>query len=50
MIGFFRVLELLADYTGCEYSSYYADAKSELYKLFDKYVNKFGAASSQRIA
>jgi hypothetical protein len=50
MIGFFRVLELLADYTGCEYSSYYADVKSELYKLFDKYVNKFGAASSQRIA
>jgi hypothetical protein len=28
MRGFFRVLKLLADYTGCEYSSYYADVKS----------------------
>jgi hypothetical protein len=50
MREFFRVLELLADYTGCEYSSYYANVKSELYKLFDKYVNKFGATSSQRLA
>jgi hypothetical protein len=46
---FFRVLELLAKYTGCEYSAYYADVKSELYKLFNKYVNKFGAATSQRV-
>jgi hypothetical protein len=49
MRGFFRVLELLAEYTGCEYSAYYADVKSELYKLFNKYVNKFGAATSQRV-
>jgi hypothetical protein len=49
MRGFFRVLELLAKYTGCEYSAYYADVESELYKLFNKYVNNFGAATSQRV-
>jgi hypothetical protein len=35
---------------GIEYSAYYADVKVQLYKLFDKYVQKFGVARSQRVA
>ena len=50
MRGFFNVLQLLGEYTGSEYSSYYADIKTELYKLFNKYESKFGAARSQRVA
>ena len=50
MRGFFNVLQLLGEYTGFEYNSYYADVKTELYKLFNKYENKFGAAKSQRVA
>jgi len=33
-----------------EYSSYYVEVTTELYKLFNKYENKFGAARSQRAA
>ena len=43
------MLQLLGEYTGSEYSSYYADIKTELYKLFNKYESKFGAARSQRV-
>jgi hypothetical protein len=50
MRGFFNVLQLLGECTGSEYSSCYADVKTELYKLFNKYENKFGAARSQRVA
>jgi hypothetical protein len=50
MKGFFNVLELLAEHTGCTYSSYYAHVKTELYKLFNKYETKFGAARSQKVA
>ncbi|XP_066341356.1 zinc finger BED domain-containing protein DAYSLEEPER-like [Miscanthus floridulus] len=50
MRGFFNVLQLLGEYTGSKYSSYYADVKTELYKLFNKYESKFGAARSQRVA
>ena len=50
MRGFFNVLQLLGEYTGSEYISYYADVKNELYKLFNKYESKFGAARSQRVA
>ncbi|XP_066333367.1 uncharacterized protein [Miscanthus floridulus] len=50
MRGFFNVLQLLGEYIGSEYSSYYADVKTELYKLFNKYESKFGAARSQRVA
>jgi hypothetical protein len=50
MRGFFKVLELIVGYMGTEYSAYYADVKAELYNLFDKYVQKFGAARSQRLA
>jgi hypothetical protein len=50
MQGFFNVLELLAEHTGCTYSSYYAHVKTELYKLFNKYETKFGVARSQKVA
>jgi hypothetical protein len=50
MKGFFNVLELLAEHTGATYSSYYVDVKTKLYKLFNKYETKFGAAKSQRVA
>jgi hypothetical protein len=48
MKGFFNVLELLAEHTGASYSSYYADVKDKLYKLYSKYETKFGVARSQR--
>jgi hypothetical protein len=50
MKGFFNMLELLAEHTRATYSSYYANVKTELYKLFNKYETKFGAAKSQRVA
>ena len=50
MRGFFNVLQLLGEYTSSEYSSYYANVKTELYKLFNKYESKFGVARSQRVA
>jgi len=50
MRGFFNVLQLLGEYTSSEYSSYYADVKTELFKLFNKYESKFGAARFQRVA
>jgi hypothetical protein len=49
MKGFFNVLELLGNATGSFYSSCYADVKDKLYKLFNKYEQKFGGAvRSQR--
>jgi len=48
--GLFRFLELLKESTSCDYTSYYADVKAEIYKLFNKYERKFGAARSQRVA
>ena len=50
MRGLFNVLQLLKEYTGCDYSSYYADVRTKIYKLFNKYERKFGAARSQRAA
>jgi hypothetical protein len=46
----FNVLQILKEKTGCDYTSYYTDMKTELYKLFNKYETKFGAARSQRRA
>jgi hypothetical protein len=50
MRGFFNVLNLLADATSSVYTLYYDDVKAELYKLFQKYERKYGAARSQRVA
>jgi hypothetical protein len=44
------VLQLLGECTGSEYSSYYVDVKTKLYKLFNKYENKFGTTRSQKVA
>jgi virulence-associated protein VapD len=44
------MLQLLDKYAGSQYSSYYVDIKTELYKLFNKYENKFGTVRSQRVA
>ena len=32
--GLFNVLQLLKEYTGCDYNLYYADVRTEIYKLF----------------
>ena len=50
MRGLFNVLQILKENTGGDYSSYYADVKTKIYKLFNKYERKFGAARSQRAA
>jgi len=44
----FNVLQILKENTGSGYDSYNADVKTEIYKLFNKYERKFGAARSQR--
>ena len=48
--GLFNILQILKENTSCDYSSYYADVKTEIYKLFNKYERKFGVARSQRPA
>ena len=48
--GLFNVLQILKENTGVDYSSYYANVKTKIYKLFNKYERKFGAARSQRAA
>ena len=50
MRGLFNILQILKENTGCDYSSYYADVKTKIYKLFNKYERKFNTARSQRIA
>jgi tRNA uridine 5-carbamoylmethylation protein Kti12 len=48
MRGFQNVLQILSQTIGCDYSNYYNEVRSELYKLYNKYENKFGAVRSQR--
>jgi hypothetical protein len=48
--GLFNVLQIPKENTGCDYSSYYADVKTKIYNLFNKYERKFGATRSQRVA
>jgi hypothetical protein len=48
MRGFQNVLQILSQTIGCDYSSYYNEVRVELYKLYNKYENKFGAVRSQR--
>ena len=48
--GLFNVLQILKENTGVDYSSYYVDVKTKIYKLFNKYERKFGVARSQRAA
>jgi hypothetical protein len=48
MRGFHNVLQLLSQTIGIDYSSYFSEIKIELYKLYNKYENKFGVARLQR--
>jgi hypothetical protein len=48
MRGFQNGLQILSQTIGCDYSSYYNEVRSELYKLYNMYENKFGAVRSQR--
>ena len=34
--GLFNVMQILKENTGVDYSSYYADVKTKIYKLFNK--------------
>jgi len=45
---FYNVLQLLSQAIGVDYSSYFTSVRNELYKLYNKYENKFGAAGQQR--
>jgi hypothetical protein len=46
--GLFNVLQILKENIGVNYSSYYVNIKTKIYKLFAKYDRKFGAARTQR--
>ena len=48
MRGLYNVLELLSQSNNYNYSTYFADVKTELYKLYAKYETKFGAARPSR--
>ncbi|XP_021321373.1 zinc finger BED domain-containing protein RICESLEEPER 2-like [Sorghum bicolor] len=48
--GMQRVLHLLHECSGTDYTAYYADVKTELHKLFEKYLRKYGASRNQRVA
>ena len=50
MRGLFNVLTIMQQKTGFDYSSYYGIVKTKIFKLFNKYEEKFGAARSQRRA
>ena len=46
--GFHNVLRLLAQTICTDYSAYFSEVRTELYKLFNKYEAKFGAVRLQR--
>ena len=48
--GMQRVLHLLHECSGTDYTAYYGDVKTELHKLFEKYLRKYGASRNQRVA
>jgi hypothetical protein len=48
MRGLYNVLGLLSQSNNYNYSTYFADVKTELYKLYAKYETKFGAARPSR--
>ena len=41
--GFHNVLQLLAHTICTDYSTYFSEVRTELYKLFNKYETMFGA-------
>jgi hypothetical protein len=48
MRGFRNVLQLLSQTIGTDYSSYFSEVRTGLYKLYNKYENWFGVVRSQR--
>jgi hypothetical protein len=48
MRGFHNVLELFSQTIGTDYSSYFSEVRTELYKLYNKNENRFGVVRSQR--
>jgi hypothetical protein len=42
MRGFYNILQHLSQTIGVDYSSYFSEVRTELYKLYNKYENKFG--------
>ena len=48
MRGFHNVLQILSQTIGFDYSNYYNEVRTELYKLYNKYETKFGAVRGQR--
>ena len=48
MRGFHNVLQLLSQSVGVDYSNYFTEVRAELYKLYNKYENKYGAVRLQR--
>jgi len=46
--GFHNVLQLLSQTISVDYSSYFTEVRAELYKLYNKYENKFGIVRLQR--
>ena len=41
--GFHNVLQILSQTIGVNYSNYFSEVRAELYKLYNKYENKYGA-------
>jgi hypothetical protein len=50
MRGLFNVLQIMQLKIDHDYTAYYADIKTEIYKLFNKYEEKFRSARTQRRA
>jgi hypothetical protein len=48
MRGFYNVFQLLSHTISTDYSSCFSKVRTELYKLYNKYENRFGAIRSQR--
>jgi len=48
MRGFHNVLQLLSQAVGVDYSNYFTEVRAELYKLYNKYENKYGAVRLQK--
>jgi len=46
--GFHNVLQILSQIIGVDYSNYFSEVRTELYKLYNKYENKYGAVRLQR--
>jgi hypothetical protein len=48
MRGFHNVLQILSQTISFDYSNYYNEVRTELYKLYNKYETKFGSVRGQR--